>query len=84
VVRGDGFDRSRPALKASLGWIPTRRAIAEAAAPAVTECCQKSPGTERAVSENRSNAAVVAMARTVERPNTVTARQALSTLPESP
>ena len=35
-------------------------------------------------SENRSNAAVVAIARTVARPSTVTARHALETLPDRP
>ena len=64
--------------------MPTRRAIAAAAAAVVTECGQKSSGTERPFSENRSKAAVVAMARTVARPSTVTARHALETLPDSP
>ena len=54
------------------------------AAAVVTECSQNSSGTERPFSENRSKAAVVAIARTVARPSTVTARHALETLPERP
>jgi len=61
-----------------------RRAIAAAAAAVVTECGQKSSGSEWLFCANKSNAAVVAMARTVVRPSTVTARHALETLPASP
>ena len=46
--------------------------------------CSRTRQDRAALSENRSKAAVVAIARTVARPSTVTARHALETLPDSP
>ena len=73
-----------PEVMQYLGGPMTRRASDDAAAAVVTECAQKSSGTERPFSEKRSNAAVVASARTVASPSTVTARHALDTFPDSP